>query len=73
MKNLNYIDLIALILLIVGGLNWGSIGLFSVDLVAAIFGVLTVAARTVYALVGLSALYVIYYLMRVYSKNILPG
>ena len=47
------IDRIALILTIVGGLNWGSIGLFRFDLVAWICGGQTaVAARVIYTLVG---------------------
>ena len=51
------LDAIAAILVIVGGLNWGLVGIFSVDLVKAIFGDMTVLARIVYILVGLAALY----------------
>lgn len=51
------LDSIALILLIVGGLNWGLVGLFDFDLVAAIFGEMSLLSRLVYALVGLSALW----------------
>ena len=59
MKRLNAL---AAILTIVGGLNWGLVGLFKFDLVAAVFGGMqfgetNVASRIVYALVGLSALY----------------
>jgi uncharacterized membrane protein YuzA (DUF378 family) len=50
-------DIVALVLLIIGGLNWGLYGLFQVDLVAAVFGNMTVAARAVYVIVGLAALY----------------
>jgi len=50
------IDLIALVLVIVGGLNWGLVGLFDLDLVAALFGS-PVLAKIVYVLVGLSALW----------------
>lgn len=50
------LNMLVLILVIVGGLNWGLIGFFQYDLVAAIFGVMTIASRVVYALVGLSAL-----------------
>ena len=50
------IDRIALILAIVGGLNWGSIGLFRFDLVAWIFGGQTaLLSRVIYTLVGLAA------------------
>jgi uncharacterized protein len=44
------------LLLIVGGLNWLLVGLFSFDLVAAIFGPMTVLSRAVYILVGVSAI-----------------
>ena len=55
---LNIIDIIALVLLIIGGLNWGLVGLFSFDLVATIFGVASMLSNIVYMLVGLSAIYV---------------
>ena len=45
------------VLLIVGGLNWGLVGLFNFDLVAAIFGEMSLLSRLVYSLVGLSALF----------------
>jgi uncharacterized membrane protein YuzA (DUF378 family) len=54
MKALN---LITLVLLIVGGLNWGLVGLFNFDLVAALLGSGSMLARIVYGLVGLSALW----------------
>lgn len=49
---------IALVLVIVGGLNWGLVGAFNFDLVAAIFGVMSTLSRIVYILVGLAALYI---------------
>lgn len=57
MNKLNALDWIALILIIVGGLNWGLVGFFKFDLVAAIFGDMSGLSRVVYALVGLSAIY----------------
>lgn len=54
MKALN---ILTLILVIVGGLNWGLVGLADLDLVAALFGDGSVPARAVYVLVGLSAVY----------------
>jgi uncharacterized protein len=48
---------IAFWLLVVGGLNWGLVGLFGVDLVATIFGPGSIASRVIYVLVGLSAVY----------------
>ncbi len=50
-------DVTALILLIVGGLNWGLVGIFDWDLVAAIFGDGSAIARVVYSLVGVAAVY----------------
>lgn len=50
-------DVIAAILVIVGGLNWGLVGLFSFDLVATIFGDMSIVSRIVYVLVGVAALY----------------
>ncbi len=47
---------IALTLLIVGGLNWGLVGLFNYNLVDALFGNATWISRLVYTLVGLSAI-----------------
>ncbi|OTG62533.1 DUF378 domain-containing protein [Acinetobacter sp. ANC 3903] len=57
---LNTIDWIAYVLAIIGGLNWGLIGAFDFNLVAAIFGDMSPLSRIVYVLVGLSALYLIY-------------
>ena len=51
------LDLASLTLLIVGGLNWGLVGLFNFDLVASLFGDGTMLARAVYVLVGIAALY----------------
>ena len=51
------IDIIAAALLVVGGLNWGLVGLFNFDLVATLFGDMTAPSRIVYALVGLCAVY----------------
>lgn len=52
------IDTIALVLVIIGGINWGSIGIFGVDLVATVFGGSgAMFARIIYTLVGLGALW----------------
>ena len=51
------LNTITLILLIVGGLNWGLVGLFGFDLVAALFGAMSPLSRIVYTLVGASALW----------------
>lgn len=51
------LDVIAAILLVIGGLNWGLVGLFGFNLVEFLFGELPLIARLVYILVGLSAVY----------------
>lgn len=58
-------DRIALVLAIIGGLNWGSVGLFRFDIVAYLFGGQTApVSRVVYILVGLSALWCVSLLFR---------
>ena len=59
MKNLNGLDWLFLILLIIGGLNWGLVGLFGFDLVKTLFGDMSVLSRVVYTLVGISAIYLL--------------
>ena len=54
---------IAFILVIIGALNWLLIGLFSVDVVAIIFGVASIMSRIIYSLVGLAGLWMIFYLV----------
>ena len=59
------LDRIALVLTIIGSLNWGSIGLFRFDLVAWLFGGQTATvSRVIYTLVGLAALWCISLLFR---------
>ena len=59
------IDRICLILLIIGGLNWGGIGLFQFDLVAGLFGgSASLISRIVYTVVALSAVWCISLLFR---------
>ena len=54
----NVLDRIALLLIIIGGINWGLVGLFQFDLVAWIFGGSTaLGARVVYVLIAISALW----------------
>jgi uncharacterized membrane protein YuzA (DUF378 family) len=54
---MKYVNMIALILIILGGLNWGLVGLADVNLVAAIFGVDTALTNLIYVLVGAAAIY----------------
>lgn len=57
---LGALDYTAIVLTIIGAINWGLIGLFSFNLVALLFGEATALSRIVYTLVGLSGLYLIY-------------
>jgi len=59
MKKMSWLDWVAFILVVVGALNWGLVGFFEWDLVAAIFGDMTTASRVIYDLVGIAALYLI--------------
>lgn len=68
MEELRVADWIALVLVIIGALNWGLVGLFKFDLVKAILGDGTALARIVYTLVGLSGLYLIFL-----STNLMRG
>ncbi|MBD3296014.1 MAG: DUF378 domain-containing protein [Candidatus Omnitrophica bacterium] len=61
MKALN---IIALILVIVGGINWGLVGIANFDLVASLFGEMSMMSKVVYTLVGVAALYSISILAR---------
>ena len=51
------IDVIVAVLLVVGGLNWGLVGLFNFDLVATIFGDWSALSRIIYIAVGVCAVY----------------
>lgn len=51
------VDIIALVLIIVGAINWGLIGIFNFNLVETIFGGLSVITRIIYILVGISGLW----------------
>ena len=51
------IDKIALVLIIIGAINWGLIGFFQFNLVDTIFGQMSILSRIIYALVGISGLW----------------
>lgn len=69
-SSVSALDWIALILMIVGGLNWGLVGAFNFDLVATLFGAGSLLSRAVYVLVGLAAIYGIFFLTRLGSRRI---
>ena len=56
------IDWVAMILVIVGGLNWGLVGALNYNLVESLLGTWPIVVKTVYVLVGLGALYSVYHL-----------
>jgi len=69
MKKLNAWDWIALILVLIGGLNWLLIGLFGFDLVGAIFGTMSVTTRIVYILVGAGFVYMLFILGKLEKRE----
>lgn len=63
MKNLNWLDKLTIILVLVGGLNWGLVGFFDFNLVSYLcfdFDGITCLSRFVYGLVGISTVYLIF-------------
>ena len=66
------VSIVALILLIIGGLNWAMVGLFDVDVVASLFGAGSPASRLVYVIVGIAALWSIWTAARM-GRNRHPG
>lgn len=59
-NKLSTLDWIALILLVIGGLNWGLVGALNFDLVEMLFGDMSVVSRIVYVLVGISGIYMLF-------------
>jgi len=64
------LKIIAYILVIIGAINWGLVGFFGFDLVAAIFGEMTLLARIIYGLVGISALILLFVNRDIYNHDI---
>ena len=60
MQKLSFLDWVALVLVIVGGINWGLVGLFQWDLMANIFGDMSGLSRIIYVLVGLGGLWMLF-------------
>lgn len=63
------IDYIALILVIIGAINWGLIGFLNFDLVRVIFGDMTLISRIIYALVGIAGLYSLSFFGRIAGND----
>ena len=53
----NWLDIVALILILIGAINWGLIGFFRFDLIASLFGQLSAISRIIYAIVGIAGIY----------------
>jgi uncharacterized membrane protein YuzA (DUF378 family) len=64
MARLTTLDRIALVLLIIGGINWGLVGGFDINLVTQLFGPRSLPSRLIYIAVGAAAVYAIYLLAR---------
>ena len=62
---MKFLDALALLLVIIGAINWGLIGFFQFDLVATLFGDMSALSRIVYGLVGIAGLYAISF----FAKN----
>ena len=67
--NMKALHSIALILVIVGGLNWLLVGAFDFDLVAALFGEMSPLSRVVYVLVGIAAVYTLFVAPRLIKRE----
>ena len=63
------IDYIALIIIIIGAINWGLVGIFQFDLIRVLFGDMSIFSRVIYTLVGICGLYAISYFGRIASNN----
>ncbi len=68
MHKLSGLNWIAIILLIIGGINWGLVGLFDFDLLSVLFGKMTAFTRVIYTLVGLSGIYTIFVMNKLARK-----
>lgn len=67
------LHMVAMVLLVVGGLNWLLVGLFEFDLVAAVLGEGSVLSKLVYVLVGLSALVILWGMLARKNSTVAPA
>jgi uncharacterized membrane protein YuzA (DUF378 family) len=61
MRKMSVVEWVAVVLLVIGGLNWGLVGLFQYNLVTSLFGDGTLLSNLVFDLVGLAALVELYF------------
>ncbi len=75
MTRFTFVDWIAMVLVIIGGLNWGAIGISGFDMIAAVFGDMTIASRFIYVLIGIAAVYLAAILVNLvrYVRQHTPG
>ena len=53
----NWLDVVCLILIFIGAINWGLVGFFNLDLISVIFGNMSMISRIIFAVVGISGIY----------------
>ena len=63
------LNLVTVIIVIIGGLNWGLVGVFNWDVIAAIFGAGSAVPQLIYIVVGLSALWQVYAVYKQFSGD----
>ena len=63
------LDYTALVIAVIGAVNWGLIGLFRLDLVAMVFGQMSLISRIIYVLVGICGLYLLTFFGRVGNEQ----
>jgi len=61
--------IIAYVLVLIGALNWGLVGMFNFDLIASIFGDMTIITRTIYSLAGISAVSLMFLSREMFSNT----
>lgn len=64
MKQFSFLESLAIIVLIIGGLNWGLVGLFNFNFVDYLFGRVSLLSMTVYGIVAIAAVYTVYTLLK---------
>jgi len=66
---MNALDKVAMLLLIIGGFNWGLVGWLKYNLVDKIFGVESTISRIIYSIVGVASIYCIYSMVKMLSNS----
>lgn len=69
MERLNLVDWVCLTLVIIGGINWGLVGLFNMNLVALLFGNMSTLSKLVYSIVGIASVYLIFTAIKISNRS----